>query len=155
MDIILIKRKGKIMERSVEKIYAISSKRRRKNGEEYTYKNYEVFIPYSYLEIMDIDDVMYLYEYNEEIYLTGARPDGTVPAKKLVVHKQRGSSTSRKYKPDETFNNKWKRFFIVPKKFFPFASEENNVEFLLDPTEKEQFSQCPATLKMSLVDKED
>ena len=143
---------NKLVERCVEKIYPINSRRKTKEGEEYIYKNYEVFIPYDYLELVGITDHMYLYLYENEVYMTSEKPSGAVPAKKLSVHKQRGSIRSRTFQPERTKNNKWKRFFIIPKKFFPYVSEDKFAQFVLDPTERDMFSDKPATLKLSLVD---
>lgn len=150
----LIKKDGQILDRTVEKIYTINSRRKTRDGEEYIYKNYEVFIPYEYLEFMGIEDHMYVYIDGMDAYLTSQQPDGSVPAKKLSVHKQRGSTKSRKYKPEETRNNRWKRFFIVPKKFFPYVSEDKAVVFTLDPNNDDKFCDAGCRLKMELVDKD-
>ncbi len=145
---------GVIVNKVIDKIYVIKAKRRRSNGEEYIYKNFEVFIPYELINVVGIDDHMYVYEKNNEIYLTSAEPDASVPMKRLSVHKQRGNRISRKFKPEETRNNKWKRFFIVPKTFFPYVSEDKQVEFILDSTRKDPFSNVGAVLKMRITDKE-
>lgn len=150
----LTKENGVIVNKTTDKIYAIKAKRKRKTGEEYIYKNYEVFIPFDYLDIVGIDDHMYVYELEDEIYLTSTQPDATVPMKKLSVHKQKGNRISRKYKPEETRNNTWKRFFIVPKTFFPYVSEDKQVEFVLDSTQHDRFSGAEAVLKMRITDKE-
>ena len=136
----------------MEKIYPINSKRKTKDGTEYIYKNYEVFVPYDFLDLMGVKDHMYLYLLDDEVYITSVQPDGSVPAKRLSVHKQRGSPQSRKMAPEKTKNNKWKRFFIVPKKFFPHVSEDKVAVFTLDPTKEEKFSGNSCTLKMELYD---
>ena len=135
----------KLTDHTTQKIYAIGSKRYRANGEQYVYKNYQVSIPYQYLEIMNIKDKMFLYRYKNEVYFTNSLPDGSVPAKKLNIH------TRNKSKTDETKNRRNKRFFIIPKKLFPQVDETMKVLFTLDSSQKEIFSQNPITLKMKLI----
>ena len=95
---------------------------------------------------------MYIYEYRKEFYITAVKPEGNVPAKKLAVHKQRGSLKSREYQPEKTSNNKWKRLMVIPRKFFPYVSEDKKVVYTLDPSKKEMFSGKEAVLKMELID---
>ena len=122
----------------IEKVYPINSKRKKKDGEEYIYKNYIVLVSYEYLQAVGITDKMYIYKYNDECYLTGSLPDGTVPAKKLSVHKQ-----SKK-------DNSWKRIFTIPKKLFPDVSEEMKVKFTLDYSMDDLFNGSSPALRMEL-----
>ena len=140
-----------ICKHSVEKVYPMKSKRRTKEGKEYYYTNYEVFIPYEYLELMNIEDYLYMYWDKNKVYLTNTKPDNKSKQAKLRIHKQKGSPTSRKYKPKETENNKWKRFFIVSKKFFPNVSNNKSVVFTIDSTKTDKFSDAPYRLNMKLI----
>ena len=147
----LTKIENKIVDEEISKIYVINSKRKDKNGDEYIYKNYQTFLPYSYVELMGIEDCIYFYYHDNKIYMTSEQPDGSVPSKKISLHKQRGSKRSRTFKPEETKNNKWARFFIIPKMFFPMVSEDKKVRLILNPNEKDLFSNAEATLTMELI----
>lgn len=143
--------KSNISKHSIEKVYPMKSRRKTKKGEEYFYTNYEVFIPYEYLQLMNIDDCLYMYWDKNKVYLTGSKPDEDVKQTRLSIHKQKGSPTSRKYKPEETENNEWKRFFIVSKKFFPDVSENKSVVFTIDSTKSDKYSDVPYRLNMKLT----
>ena len=97
-----------------------------------------VLVSYEYLQAVGITDKMYIYRYNGECYLTGSLPDGTVPAKKLSVHKQ-----SKK-------DNHWKRVFTIPKKLFPEVSEEKKAKFTLDYSMNDLFNEDSPALRMEL-----
>ena len=146
----LIESNDKNIEQSIEKVYALRSKRRTKNGEEYIYKNYRVFIPYKYIETMNMSDQMFLYSNENKIYATSVQPDGRVRAKRLSVHSQRGS-TNRKSSKAEESKRKWKKFFTIPRFFFPDITENNKVVFSLDTSKVEQFSNINATLTIDLI----
>lgn len=144
-DNIIIEIDGEIVDQSLENIYAINSKRTTKSGKKYIYTNYRVFMPYEYADYAGINDVVYFYYSDNKVYLTSAEPDGTVPAKKLSFNKQ-------KTKGDSDEINKQKRFFILPKKFFPNTSENQKVLFTLDIKNKDRFS-GKALLTAELVEK--
>ena len=147
-----MKENGQIIDRSIEKLYPIRSRRKNRDGEEYIYKNYQTFINYVYLTLMEISDSMYMYVENDKVYITKEQPDGSVLSKKLSLHKQRGSPRSRELKPEETKNNKWKRFFIMPKRIFPNIKDEYKVQFTLNPNEVERFSGINATVSVELIE---
>lgn len=151
---ILVKIDGKILDETTSKIYPIRSNRTNANGEHYIYKNYKIYIPYEYLDFINATDSVWIYKYKNKVYLTGTQPDGSVLAKKCSVNKQTGSPTSRKYKPNETKNNQWKRTFILPKKIFPNINENQKVLFTLYPNEKEMFSDSVPTITVELTKEE-
>lgn len=152
MVCILVTEDGTVLDKSIEKVYAIRDKRKTKDGREYIYKNYEVFIRYDYLEVFGIKDHLYLYSEDGRVFVTSVCPDGSVPMKRLRVYMQRGSSRSRELRPDATRNNKWKRFFILPKMFFPGTREGSKVLFTLDTNGFERFSGVHASLSVELVE---
>ncbi len=133
----------KNVEESIEKIYAINAKRKTKEGEKYIYKNYRAFIPYMYLETMNITDHMYIYRCANRTYLTSVQPDGSVPARRLSLQilKDKKKNT----------DNRWKRIFTIPKYFYPNITEKNRVLYSLDTSEVEQFSKVNATLKIDII----
>lgn len=121
-----------------ENIYALKSNRTDSKGNEYVYTNYEVFIPYTYLEYIGVTDTLYLYYVDGIVYITSTVPDGSVPAKRLSVHTQGGSPTMKRV--ESKGENDWKRFFILPKMFFPYVDENQKVLFTLNPMEHDRFS---------------
>lgn len=141
-----MKKDNKIINETISKIYSINGRRKDKDGNEYIYKNFEVFVPYDYLQICNIDNHIYFYM-DDIIYMTSVQPDGSVPSKKISVHKQRNPKKTEK--PSE-IDNTWKRFFIIPRKFFPNVSEDKKVRFTLDITEQDRFSAEPV-LTMELI----
>lgn len=151
MIFLFVEENGTVVHKTYEKVYPIRNKRKDRNGDDYVYTSYVAYISYEYLDVIGAEDYIYLYAKDGEVYITSAQPDGSVFCKKLNLNRQRGSPTSRKYKPDETKNNKWKRIFVVSKHFFPFVSEENAVEYTIDTTQKDPFSNAPVTLRMRLV----
>jgi hypothetical protein len=103
-------------EESVEKIYALKHKKCTKSGEKYIYKNYRSFIPYYYLKTMHIDDKMFMYSKDDRIYITSVQPDGSVRAKKVSLNVENRNKNA--------FKTKQKRYFTVPKYFFPHVTED-------------------------------
>jgi len=119
-----------------EKIYTISQKRTRTNGEKYTYHNYTLLIDYNIIELLGAKTHIYMYKENNKIYITSEQPDGSVLSKKLRLNQQVGTP---KNKPD-----KRRHSFIVPKLFFKNASQ-NYMKFTIHHNIKDRFSNKPLT----------
>lgn len=130
------------IEESVEKVYAVRANRKTRDGKAYVYKNFQVFVRYDFLKTMGVLDHLYLYWDAGVVYVTSVCPDGSVPMKRLSVHKQSGDSVE---------DSVWKRFFILPKLFFPSTHEGSMVRFVLDRNGFERFSGVHASLTVELV----
>jgi len=118
------------------------------DGVEYIYKNYLVYLRYDYMKIFGMDKYIYLYLEDGKVYVTSVQPDGSVPMKRLSLHKQNGRSS----RANKELNEYWKRMFILPKKFFPEASEDKKVLFKYYDDGFERFSGVHASLTIELVD---
>ncbi len=136
------------VEKTVEKLYPIRSRRKTVDGVEYIYKNYLVYLRYDYMKIFGMDKYIYLYLEDGKVYVTSVQPDGSVPMKRLSLHKQNGRSS----RANKELNEYWKRMFILPKKFFPEASEDKKVLFKYYDDGFERFSGVHASLTIELVD---
>ena len=141
--IMLINESGKVVEKTYDKVQTVRQNKISKEGKEYVYKNYRTYMSKEYMDVFGLSDHMYLYLENGKVYVTGTEPDGSVPMKRISLHKQKGNSN---------LNNGWKRVFILPKKFFPKTKENQRVVFTYDISEVERFSGVHATLTIDVVD---
>lgn len=135
----LTKENGKVVEKTFDKIQTVRANKTTKDGVKYVYKNYRTYMSKEYMDVFGLTDYMYLYLEGGIVYVTGAKPDGSVPMKRISLHKQKDN-------PD------WKRIFVLPKKFFPDTREGQRVEFTYDVNSVERFSGVGATLSVRVID---
>lgn len=126
-----------------EKLQVSRANKTTKDGRKYVYKTYKVFVRPELLEMFGIESYLYMYLEDGNVIITGARPDGSVPSKKLKVAKQKKDS-----KPAT------KRIIIIPRMFFHNIEEDYTVLFTLDKSRIERFSNVPAILTIDLIKNE-
>lgn len=139
----LTEESGKLVEKTYDKVQTVRQNKKLKDGTSYVYNNYRTYMSNEYMDIFGLSDHMYLYLENGKVYVTGTEPDGSVPMKRISLHKQKGNPN---------LNDGWKRVFILPKKFFPETKENQRVVFTYDVTEVERFSGVHATLSIDVID---
>ena len=137
--------KDKIMYINREKVYAWRQTKN-KDGEEYIYSNYMVFFDKDILDCIGVTEHVYLYNYEGTIYLTGSEPED-VEFKRLRVNTQRGNKVQRANTVDP--GRDWKRFFVVPRKFFT-VNDDSVVVFTVDFYERDMFTGCVPRVSMTI-----
>ncbi len=145
----LINDSGSIIVEYREKIYTSTSKKRLKEGIK-RYVNYVSYISYDLLKCLGSEEYLYFYrDIDDLIYITGVKPDNSVEWRRYKIKKQIGSINSRRFKPEETTNNKWKRMFTIPQHFFN-VQDKRRVVLRLDTGQKDPFSNVNAKLNIRL-----
>lgn len=146
--IYIFKRKNKdeILYTSTQKVYAWRQTKENKDGKQYIYSNYMVFFDKDILNCLGATEYVYLYKYKDTIYLTGVEPT-EVEFKKLRVNVQRGNKIQRAN--DEDPGRQWKRFFVVPRKFFT-VNDDSQVVFSVDFYRRDKFTGLVPRVSMTV-----